>query len=318
MVAQYGFLALSPPAGFSCSLAPPYSSRTVTAQCVPKRRVARGFLLLQAGSNATEEAAREEVACDEWEYEVPAGSGASVLMRWDMVCGRRWYEQLYRSAYMVGSVASVAPVALCSHQVGRQPMLRGCVLVLLASGLVAAAAPSVPVFIVARFFAAAAASALEVVSFVLLFESTPPAPRVAFCALAICWPMVLAPLYMAIAGLLGLDWRLYHMALLVPSLVLVAGLHATQESSHWLLVHGRFAEARGVALWAARVNDEDEDLVEARLRRYAAPSSRNFIAQHLNRRSSGFKVPLAVFPRCSRENKKNTERKQEGKQIRRV
>ncbi|XP_077560850.1 solute carrier family 22 member 20-like [Haemaphysalis longicornis] len=188
-------------------------------------------------------------------------------MRWDMVCGRRWYEQLYRSAYMVGSAVSVPPVALCSHQVGRQPMLRGCVLVLLASGLVAAAAPTALVFIVARFFAAAAANALEVVSFVLLFESTPPAPRVAFCALAICWPMVLAPLYMALAGLLVLDWRLYHMALLVPSLVLVAGLHATQESSHWLLVHGRFAEARGVALCAARVNDEDEDVVEARLKR---------------------------------------------------
>ncbi|KAH9379629.1 hypothetical protein HPB48_020046 [Haemaphysalis longicornis] len=210
------------------------------------------------------EEAREEVACDEWDY---AAGADTVLTHWDMVCGRQWLGRLYRASSTVGVTASVPVVGLTSHLVGRRPLLAACVALLLASGTVACLAPSALAFIVARFFAAAAASALEVVAFVLLFESTPPAPRVAFCALAIGWPLVLAPLYIALAGLLPLNWRLHHLALLGPSLALVAGLHATQESSHWLLVHGRFDEARAVALWAARFNDEDEDLVQRRLNR---------------------------------------------------
>ncbi|KAH9384518.1 hypothetical protein HPB48_026526 [Haemaphysalis longicornis] len=177
---------------------------------------------------------------------------------------------------MVGGTASVPMVGLNSHLVGRRPLLAACVALQLASGTVTSLAPRALAFIVERFFAAAAPSILEVVAFVLLFESTQPAPRVAFCALAIGWPLVLAQLYIGLAGLLKLSWRLQHVALLVPSLALVAGLHATQESSHWLQVHGRFQEARAVALWAARFNDGEEDLVRRRLNR-CAPSPPNWV-----------------------------------------
>ncbi|XP_077531230.1 solute carrier family 22 member 16-like [Haemaphysalis longicornis] len=212
---------------------------------------------------------QRRVASDEWDY---AAGVDTVLTHWDIVCGRQWLGRLYRASFMVGDTASVPMVGLNSH--------------LLASGTVTSLAPRALAFIVERFFAAAAPSILEVVAFVLLFESTQPAPRVAFCALAIGWPLVLAQLYIGLAGLLKLSWRLQHVALLVPSLALVAGLHATQESSHWLQVHGRFQEARAVALWAARFNDEEEDLVRRRLNQWA-PSPPNWaggpVAPYLSR-----------------------------------
>ncbi|KAH7971434.1 hypothetical protein HPB49_024060 [Dermacentor silvarum] len=107
--------------------------------------------------------------------------------------------------------------------------------------------------------------ASHVVSFVLLFESTPTGPREPFCALAICWPSVLAPVFVATVAYAAFSWRVIHASLVVPALLLVWTVYVTEESPHWLIVNHRFREARRVALWAAVLNDEDPDIVIERL-----------------------------------------------------
>ncbi|KAH9364760.1 hypothetical protein HPB48_019435 [Haemaphysalis longicornis] len=209
---------------------------------------------------------RQEVPCDAWEYE-SGYADETALIHWNMVCQRSWYQPTYRGAFVAGSLISVPCLGFASNFVGRRPLLRFALAVLLSSGVVTTEASTLEFFLFWRAVTSAAASALEVISFVVLFESTPPGPREAFCALAICYPTVLAPVYVALAAQATRNWRYLHVALLLPALLLVLPVAVTGESPHWLMTHGFTKRAREVAVWAAELNNEDVDVVKGRMDR---------------------------------------------------
>ncbi|KAK8763698.1 solute carrier family 22 member 7-like [Amblyomma americanum] len=208
--------------------------------------------------------ARVVVACDAWDYDTRM-TGRTVVVHWNLVCDRAWYQQLLSAAFMCAGALSVPCAGLASNRWGRRPIMWASLGALLISGVVTPLAPTAVVFIALRFLSSAAVSALEVVAFVLLFESTPPGPREAFCALAVCWPTVLAPVYVGFIAYLALDWRICHAGLVAPALSLILTVYFTEESPHWLIVNKRYHEARRVALWAARINNEEPEVVIERL-----------------------------------------------------
>nr|XP_037288970.1 solute carrier family 22 member 6-like [Rhipicephalus microplus] len=207
---------------------------------------------------------RVAVACDAWDYDT-RHTGTTVLVFWNIVCDRRWYQHVIKAAFMCGAALSVPCAGLASNRWGRRPIMWAAVCVLLCSGAATTLAPTLIAFIVLRFVSSAAVSVLEVVSFVLLFESTPVGPRDPFCALAVCWPTVLAPVYVATVAYVASNWRMWHACLALPALFLFLTVSVTEESPHWLIVNHRFHEARRVALWAALLNDEEPDVVIERL-----------------------------------------------------
>ncbi|XP_075527702.1 solute carrier family 22 member 7-like [Dermacentor variabilis] len=220
-------------------------------------------------SAATEDPAevnltRLVVACDAWDYDT-GSTGFTVLVYWDIVCDRAWYRYLYQVAFMCGGALSVPCAGLASNRWGRRPVMWVSVCALLCASSATCLAPTLIAFVALRFIASAAVSVLEVVSFVLLFESTPTGPREPFCALAICWPTVLAPVFVVTVAYMAFNWRVSHAGLTFPALFLLWTVYVTEESPHWLIVSHRFHEARRVALWAARLNDEDPDIVIERL-----------------------------------------------------
>ncbi|KAH7935406.1 hypothetical protein HPB52_007428 [Rhipicephalus sanguineus] len=217
-----------------------------------------------ADDRGTDNITRVVVACDAWEYDT-RHTGTTVLVFWDIVCDRSWYRHVIKATFMCGAALSVPCAGLASNRWGRRPIMWVAVCVLLGSGAATSLAPSLVAFIVLRFVSSAAVSVLEVVSFVLLFESTPVGPRDPFCALAVCWPTVLAPVYVATVAYVASNWRVWHACLVVPALFLFLTVSVTEESPHWLIVNHRFHEARRVALWAALLNDEDPDVVIERL-----------------------------------------------------
>ncbi|XP_077547580.1 solute carrier family 22 member 7-like [Haemaphysalis longicornis] len=209
---------------------------------------------------------REEVPCDAWEFD-SGYAGETVLMHWNLVCQRSWYQPAYRGAFVAGSIISVPCVGFASDFFGRKPLLRFALGGLLASGIVTSVAATLDFFILWRVVTSAAATTLEVVSYIVLFESTPPGPREAYCALAVSYPTMLAPVYVALAAQATRHWRYLHAALLLPAVVLVLLLAATRESPHWLMTHGFTDRARDVAVWAAKLNKEDVDVVKGRMDR---------------------------------------------------
>ncbi|KAL1423443.1 hypothetical protein MTO96_021055 [Rhipicephalus appendiculatus] len=188
---------------------------------------------------------RVVVACDAWEYDT-RHTGTTVLVFWNIVCDRSWYRHVIKAAFMCGAALSVPCAGLASNRWGRRPIMWAAVCVLLCSGAATTLAPTLTAFIVLRFISSGAVSVLEVVSFVLLFESWRP------CT----WPTV---------AYVASNWRMWHACLAVPALFLFLTVSVTEESPHWLIVNHRFHEARRVALWAALLNDEDPDVVIERL-----------------------------------------------------
>ncbi|XP_075726413.1 solute carrier family 22 member 7 [Rhipicephalus microplus] len=205
-----------------------------------------------------------EVHCESFAYK-PDTPGRNAIARWNLVCDRSWYEELLKAAYTGASVLAIPCVGLASDKFGRRPVLLWASGLVVLSGLATCVASSFVVYALLRCLSSAACSAIEVISFILLFESTQPGPRAPYCALAICWPTVLAPIYVAALAALIKNWVMFNLMVLLPSSLLLVTTGMVEESPHWLLVSLRFEDAERVAVYAARFNDEDTDRVRRRI-----------------------------------------------------
>ncbi|XP_077494327.1 solute carrier family 22 member 7-like [Amblyomma americanum] len=205
-----------------------------------------------------------EVPCESFSY-APGTPGRNAVARWDLVCNKSWYQTAVMAAYRGASAVVVPCAGVASDMLGRRPVLLLALVVLVGSGVATCLAASAEWYLVLRSLSAAAGSAMEVISFILLFESTQPGPRSPFCALAVCWPTVLAPIYVGSVAFLAQEWSTFNAALLLPSVLLLVTACLVDESPHWLLASLRFDDAERVALYAARFNDEDTERVHQRI-----------------------------------------------------
>ncbi|XP_037580297.1 solute carrier family 22 member 7 [Dermacentor silvarum] len=205
-----------------------------------------------------------EVPCESFVYALGT-PGRNAVARWDMVCNKSWYKTLVKAAYTGASVLAIPCVGIASDIFGRRLVLLTTLAVVIGSGVATCLASSLVAYGILRCISSAACSAIEVTSFILLFESTQPGPRGPYCALAICWPTLLAPIYVAGLAILSKGWVIFNLLILLPSAFLLVTACLVEESPHWLLVSLRFEDAERVALYAARFNDEDTDRVRMRI-----------------------------------------------------
>ncbi|KAL3211703.1 hypothetical protein MRX96_008405 [Rhipicephalus microplus] len=207
-----------------------------------------------------------KVPCDHWQYD-ESESRSTIVAEWDLVCQRSRLKHLIWATFMTGGAVAVPTLGLTADVVGRRPVLIAAVLLLLLSGLGVCLCESLLWFTVLRFMSGASTGALDVISTVLLFESTPAGPRGAFVAASVSLATCLSPVFVATVSAVFATWRMLHVVLLVPALLLACLVFTIEESPHWCLYNNKFDDAERVALWAARLNLEDPDLVRDRLER---------------------------------------------------
>ncbi|KAH7934021.1 hypothetical protein HPB49_020485 [Dermacentor silvarum] len=189
------------------------------------------------------------------------------------------------ACFMIGGAVAVPTLGLTADAVGRRPVLIGAVLLLLLSGTGACLSKSLAGFAALRFVSAASSGALDVTStvciqaifgaekscdldlLVLLFESTPSGPRATFMAASVSLATALSPVFVVAVREMSSTWRMMHAMLLVPALLLTFLVCIIEESPHWCLYNNMFDDAERIAMWAARLNLEDPDLVRDRLDR---------------------------------------------------
>ncbi|XP_049511369.1 solute carrier family 22 member 8 [Dermacentor silvarum] len=171
------------------------------------------------------------------------------------------------ACFMIGGAVAVPTLGLTADAVGRRPVLIGAVLLLLLSGTGACLSKSLAGFAALRFVSAASSGALDVTSTVLLFESTPSGPRATFMAASVSLATALSPVFVVAVREMSSTWRMMHAMLLVPALLLTFLVCIIEESPHWCLYNNMFDDAERIAMWAARLNLEDPDLVRDRLDR---------------------------------------------------
>ncbi|XP_054027355.1 solute carrier family 22 member 13 [Dryobates pubescens] len=197
------------------------------------------------GLNATEECRSG------WVY--PAGQPPSLLTEFDLVCERKDLEDIALSIYMAGLLLGAIIFGTLSDRFGRRLTFLLCIFIQGLSGVGAALAPHLYVYMAFRCVLGAAVSGILITSLSLATEwvgasSRPKAVLISHCFSAVG--------QMALAGVsYGLrNWRLLEIAGNAPLFALFFYIWVLPESARWLVTKGRIEEAKKVLQKAASFN----------------------------------------------------------------
>ncbi|XP_075530020.1 organic anion transporter 3-like [Dermacentor variabilis] len=205
-----------------------------------------------------------EVPCKHWTYNMTS-SGYTIVEEWDLVCDRMWLLVFARAIFMCGRVVCVPLMGLACDRYGRRPVLHASVAVLYCSCVAQCFTSTLSTYVGLGLLQSASSSVVELTTSILLFESTPLRTREEFVALAASVPIVLAPVYYKVVSSLAGYWRILHLAVAAPSVLLIIVVYLTGESLDWLIANGKFEDAERAALWAAELNHEEPEVVKERL-----------------------------------------------------
>ncbi|XP_037508912.1 solute carrier family 22 member 7 [Rhipicephalus sanguineus] len=213
--------------------------------------------------NGTEE--RDVLECREWDY-ASGGRADSVISRWDLVCERRWLFELSVIVVMLAVVAFAPASGALSDQLGRRPVILIAAGILFIASLCMAFAETLPFFVVARFLASGSSYAMNMIIFVLLFETVGKEQR----TLYLVWGTgigitVSLPLLKAI-GALQPRWALAHAVFALPVALLILLCYSVEESPSWLISTSQIRKAERTMLIIAKENGVDMEKARVSLR----------------------------------------------------
>lgn len=91
-----------------------------------------------------------EANCDGYDYDHSIFE-QNIIMEWDLLCDRRWIQQLAQSLVMVGIMLGNMIMGLLADRWGRRPMFVSSCMLQLVSGCLVSASPWLWFFMLMRF-----------------------------------------------------------------------------------------------------------------------------------------------------------------------
>uniref|UniRef100_A0A663M616 Major facilitator superfamily (MFS) profile domain-containing protein n=1 Tax=Athene cunicularia TaxID=194338 RepID=A0A663M616_ATHCN len=176
------------------------------------------------GLNATEKCSSG------WVY--PSAQQPSLLTEFDLVCDRKYLNDISQSIYMVGLLLGAMIFGPLSDRIGRRPVI---LIAIFIQGLFGVGIAFVPHFYVYMTFRCVVGASM-------------PMMLISHCFFAI-GQMILAGLSYGIR-----NWRLLEIAGSAPVFVLFFYIWVLPESARWLVTKGRIEEAKKVLQKAASIN----------------------------------------------------------------
>ncbi|XP_066300934.1 organic cation transporter protein-like [Branchiostoma lanceolatum] len=191
--------------------------------------------------------------CDAgWEYD-RSQFHTSVSVEFDLVCSRKWLNNLAQSILMVGVLCGAVVFGDLSDRYGRKWTFFLALSLQVLFGVANAFTHSYATFVFLRFLVGACAYPVFMIAFVIGQEIVGPSKRalagsvieLAFGAAI----MVLAGLAYAIR-----EWTFLQLAITLPSAVFILSWWLVPESQRWLVAKGRLEEAMEIIQLMAKRN----------------------------------------------------------------
>ncbi|XP_070786936.1 solute carrier family 22 member 13 [Enoplosus armatus] len=156
----------------------------------------------------------------------------------DSVCGWTDWLSYGQTFYMVGLLLGSLVGGAISDRYGKRPVLLVCVCVHAVCGLVPAVLPQALLFLAVRCLTGVCCCCINICSFSLAVEWTPPSARL--------WPPAFLPFCFSLGTMGGAPlawlsptWRQLHLSLALPQLVCLPLYFSIPESPSWLLLKRR-------------------------------------------------------------------------------
>nr|XP_045613682.1 organic cation transporter protein-like [Procambarus clarkii] len=191
---------------------------------------------------------------------------STVVTEWDLVCDRRVLYSTTQAVMQGGKLAGFIIFGYLVDAIGRRPVVLVSVVLYLTAGLLAAAAPSIELYIALKFLVAAVGAGQYLSIFVFVMETCASKYRAASGTLVVV-PWALG--YMVAPGIAYFirPWRLLQVTYSAMGFYLIIYFWLLPESPRWLIDQGRYQEALKVLTWMGTVNKKtlpsDEVLLSA-------------------------------------------------------
>ncbi|XP_050727693.1 organic cation transporter protein-like isoform X2 [Eriocheir sinensis] len=191
---------------------------------------------------------------------------STVVTEWDLVCERRVLYSTTQSVVMGGKLVGYVVFGYLIDLLGRRPIVLVCFFFFILSSFLAAASPSVEVYILLKGILSLMESGQYLGLFVFVMETTATRYRAAVGTLFVI-PWALG--YMLVPGIAYLlpTWKIMQTAYSIPALWGIVYFVWLPESPRWLIMQGRNKEALKVLTQVAKVNKKtlppDDQMISA-------------------------------------------------------
>ncbi|XP_068223638.1 solute carrier family 22 member 6-B-like isoform X2 [Palaemon carinicauda] len=177
----------------------------------------------------------------------------TLVAEWDLVCERRALYSTTQSASQIGILFGALTCGFLMDKFGRRPIILICVVASIISAFLAAASPTLTVYILLRIMISFFNFGHATGSFIYVMEICSHSQRSSVGSLGgIPWSLG----YIIVPGIAYLirPWRWLQAAYSVPMIYLISYYWFMPESPRWLISHGRHKQAVEIFSKAAKMN----------------------------------------------------------------
>ncbi|XP_053967595.1 organic cation transporter protein-like isoform X1 [Anastrepha ludens] len=200
-----------------------------------------------------------EANCDGYDYDHSIFE-QNIIMEWDLLCDRRWIQQLAQSLVMVGIMLGNMIMGLLADRWGRRPMFVSSCMLQLVSGCLVSASPWLWFFMLMRFLDGYATGGTMSTGFTIIMEIVGKSKR-EMMAILYQIPFNLGHATLPLFAYFLRHWRWYHLSFSSFSIVYILFFWTVPESPRWLVTTGRTDAATALLEKAAARNNQPTDRV---------------------------------------------------------
>uniref|UniRef100_H3CTM3 Solute carrier family 22 member 17 n=1 Tax=Tetraodon nigroviridis TaxID=99883 RepID=H3CTM3_TETNG len=216
-----------------------------------------------------------------WDYNVTEGLQHNIVTEWDLVCDNYWMVPVEEVCFILGILTGCLSLGYAADRLGRSKTLLTSLTLTVVSGVLVCVSPYPTIFIIMRFFLAAASSGVYLTLYIIRLELCEPSLRLLAAVLA--GQMTLAGELLLLAVVLGCKtWRCLLGAGAAPlTLFLSYGIPGVfPESPRWLLLSERSADASSFSVRRNSSRDARDDERFTELEAEPAPAAKPHLSFH--------------------------------------